>query len=136
MKVAFYIIGKNGLCIIYDTTWNQGHIQGKMKQWNISERSIFLKTIKILLLACSIKVVNLRKTVLIISVHIFIFNIRLLFVTKEKISPQQNFYFPPLGGIPPTPKRYLENPAFGNIWTELCLTFIKFLNYWPQTIQS
>ena len=49
------------------------------------------------------------------SVHIFIFNIRLLFVTKEKISPQENFYFPPLGGIPPNPKRYLENPAFGNI---------------------
>ena len=36
-------------------------------------------------------------------VHTFIFNIRLLFVTKEKIFPQQNFQFPPLGGIPPTP---------------------------------
>ena len=43
MKVAFYIIGKNELCIIYDTSWNQGHIQGKIKQWNIRERSIFLK---------------------------------------------------------------------------------------------
>ena len=35
------------------------------------------------------------------SVRIFIFNIRLLFVTKEKIFPQQHFQFPPLGGIPP-----------------------------------
>ena len=33
MKVAFYIIGKKW--VVYDTSWNQGHIQGKIKQWNI-----------------------------------------------------------------------------------------------------
>ena len=46
MKVVFSIFGKKlkNLCImIYDTLWNQGHIQGKIKQWNILERSIFLK---------------------------------------------------------------------------------------------
>ena len=44
VKVVFSIFWeKNKLCIIYDSWWNQGHIQGKIEQWNIYERSIFIK---------------------------------------------------------------------------------------------
>ena len=51
MILAFSIFEnqKNDLCIIYDTLWNQEHIQGKTKQWNIAERFIFLEKIKMLL---------------------------------------------------------------------------------------
>ena len=80
---------KNELCIIYDISWNQGHIQGKTKQWNIWKRSVFLKEIKILLLVYSTKIVNFWKTVLIIPVQRYsILVLRLLFVTNF---PQQNF---------------------------------------------
>ena len=50
MILAFSIFEKkNDLCIVYDTLWNQEHIQGKTKQWNIAERFIFLEKIKMLL---------------------------------------------------------------------------------------
>ena len=71
MIIAFSIFEKkNDLCIIYDTLWNQGHIQGKTKQWNIAERSIFLEKIKMLLQVCSTSIVNLWKTLLLIPVYI------------------------------------------------------------------
>ena len=39
MKVAFSIFGKkNDLCIMYDTSWDLGHIQGKIKQWERSRK--------------------------------------------------------------------------------------------------
>ena len=90
-----YFWEKNELCITYDTSWNQGHIQGKVKQWNTWERSIFLKEIKILLLVCNIKRVNLWKTVLIIPVYRYsTLVLRLLYA---KNFPQQNFTSSPLG---------------------------------------
>ena len=50
------------------------------------------------------------------SIQIFIFSLRLLFVTKEKkIFPPAKFPIPPTGGIPPTTKRYLANRACGSI---------------------
>ena len=41
---SFYIIGKNELWIIYDTSWNEGHIQGKetmkyMRKINFSKKN-------------------------------------------------------------------------------------------------
>ena len=77
---------------------------GKNKTMKYMWKINFSLKNQILLLVCSIKIENLWKAVSIISVYIlFIFNIRLLFVTKEKTFPQQNFRFPPLGGISPTP---------------------------------
>ena len=70
-KVDSLFLGKKSeLRIIYDTSCSQGHIEGKIKEWNIWELS---KKIKILLLLCSMKIVNLWKTVLIILVYRYSF---------------------------------------------------------------
>ena len=123
MKVTFSISGKNELLIIYYASWNQGHIQGKIKQWNIWERSTFLKKVKILLLVCSIKQYSFESSLENSSIQILFFSLSLLFGTKDKKIPQRYFPLPTLGRIPPTPYRYLKNPDCGNIWTEFCWTF-------------
>ena len=123
MKVAFSISGKNELRIIYDASWNQGHIQGKIKQWNIWERSIFLKKVEILLLVCSIKQYSFENGLDNSSIQILFFSLSLLFGTKDKKIPRRYFPLSPQGRIPPIPSRYLKNPDCGNIWTEFCWTF-------------
>ena len=67
-------------------------------------------------------------------IQTFIFNIRLLFVAKEKITPQQDFL--PLRGIPSTPQRYLENTACDDIWTEFVEHLLSSWIIFSQVILS
>ena len=123
MKVAFSISGKNELRIIYHASWNQGHIQGKIKQWNIWERSTFLKKVKILWLVCSIKQYSFENSLNNSSIQILFFKLSLLFGTKDKKIPQRYFPLSPQGRIRLTPSCYLKSPDCGNIWTKFCWTF-------------
>ena len=120
---SFLCFWRNELCIIYDASWNQGHIQGKIKQWNIWERSTFLKKVKILLLVCSIKQYSFENSLDNSGIQILFFNLSLLFGTKGKKIPQRYFPLSPQGRIPPTPSCYLKSPDCGNIWKEFCWTF-------------
>ena len=96
-----YIWGKNELYIIYDASWNQGHIQGKIKQWNISERSTFLKNGKILLLVCSIKQYSFESSLDNSSIQTLFFSLSLLFGTKDKKKfPSAISHYPHWGEYP------------------------------------
>ena len=73
---------------------------------------IYIKKIKILLLVCSIKQYSFENSIDNSSIQILIFNLRLLFVTKEKTIPPAIF--------PILPCRWGEYPLPLNaIWKTL-----------------
>ena len=110
VKVTFSISGKNELRIIYDASWNQGHIQGKIKQWNIWERSFFLKKVKILLLVCSIKQYSFESSLDNSSIQTLFFSLSLLFGTKDKKNSPALFPITPTGENTPYPFSLFEKP--------------------------
>ena len=84
----------------------------KLGQWSKWEKAIFLKKFKILLLVCSINSKSAENSIDNSSIQIFILNLRLLFVAKEKN----------------TPNKISHSPHWGNkFWTEFFWTFISSL---------
>ena len=78
MKVAFFIFGKKWIVCHIWYIMKSSTYPGQNKRMKYMKISIFGQKVKILLLLCSIKIVNLWKTVLIVLVHRYSFSVSAL----------------------------------------------------------